>query len=288
MFYFHRKGNILLKEYETETTQVRMDSTSLVKKNSFSISSIISDSVPNKSDRYMPADSTENVTHKNKYHQQQQKNSLSSESSYLSEDEYKSPKKQKVSRKLSEDSSDSCNNNTKQNESDESTKKKVKESPVFSEPQSDASEYELNKHQQLINNHISQYYQQLNTANSEHHLSLLKAQALASFNSTLMLNGNLHSSNFMKLPTNQGLLQPVAASLSSPDSSSSSLSPNPIGNNPQNSTPLTNSKVNYSNISHQFGPLAIGVPTNNQPPNESFSPNNYKSQKSDSQRWVIE
>lgn len=266
-----------------ETNKVN-DSTSFLKKNSFTISSIISDSKQQKKGDT----EIENALYNNNDLNQPQKqvSNCFPESSFLSEDEYKCSKKQKLNRNISKDSFEN-----KQKESCEQTlKKKNKEASEFRAN----NEYERNRQQQIINNHLSQYCQQFNTSNSEQHLSFLKAQAIASFNNTFMINRSLDAQNFSKSPSSQiGLLQPVAVNISSPSSSSNSLSPNSYNNNPTNSTPLTNSKANYLNISNQLRPLAIGISTSNQLFHDSFSPNDHiikkddtnKSPSSDSKNW---
>lgn len=158
-------------------------------------------------------------------------------------------------------------------ESSSSSVKHVKSTDSSSGSSDNEYEQIPSAQQLLINNHFSQYYQ------------TLQAQAAASFNPSAFMH--LTSPNYNKTAPQTGLLQPVA-SISSPGSSastnsSSSISPNMSKNhNNSTSTPLTTTKVNYSNIQNSMpgllpslGPLGIGISTSNNSMSESssYSPN---------------
>jgi len=166
------------------------------------------------------------------------------------------------------------------------SKDQTNENKVNTSSSTSSDEYESTIQQQHA---LFQYYQNF-SHNPEQYLNNLKAQAAASFNHQAFMHHH-----------QLGLLQPVAVptsatSITSPSGSSTassnsftSTSPNSSMSklhhqqiNSSSSTPLANSKVNYSNVVPGLGPLGVGVNNpslqlaNPSLTNASFSPVNKK------------
>lgn len=135
----------------------------------------------------------------------------------------------------------------------------------------------------LANNPFSQYYQ--NYGNSEHHLNYLKSQAASFNNPFMLnhsIDSPYLKFPTNQLGLLQPVPNINSSPENSSNSSCSSISPD--NSKKTTSTPLAHSKVNYSNIQHKtssnnvpvipLGPLGIGINnSNNNSLDESFSPN---------------